>query len=129
MTDLLLFAGALGERVQLVRAASTIDPFSGEPEVSNDWAAAVVVADWPNVVVMPESAGDAPTLDRPNRSVDRLTAYLPYGAQARTTDRLRVVTGLYAGDWLIDDDVPAHLRHPITGWTPASVVNLRRVTG
>lgn len=104
------------------------DPYSGEDSHESDWDHPTVVVAYSGVPVMPTASPDAPTLDRPEYNAASLAAYLPYGAPVTTRHRLRVLSGPYAGTWLVAAR-PEQWEHPITGWEATCCVKISEVTG
>lgn len=112
---------AHGETITRLRAALGVDPYSGE----------AVLLDWDNAAELSiEGCGfdpggsSEPTQDARNAVVTKPTVYAPAGVDVVAGDRIVVRGVTYAVE-----GTPADWRHPMTGWRPGLVINLKGVEG
>ena len=108
-----------GVTVTRLRRQLVPDPYSSEPALG-DWSSASELP-IPGCAVVPVSSDEAPTVDRAQLST-LATIFAPYGTDIQPEDRVRTPDGVV---WSVEGH-PAHWRNAFTGWTPATVINLRR---
>jgi len=110
-----------GETVDILTAASVVDPYSNESEVE-DWdnPTSVSVA---GVAVEPRPSGE-PLQDARNQVTSGFTLYMPTGTPISSRNRVTVrgVTYEVLGE-------PAEWASPFTGWQPGVVVQVERTAG
>lgn len=80
------------------------------------------------VVIYPGVTEERPSLSTPYRLDDEYTAIFPYGDPIRSTDRVEVITGIFAGTYTVHG-TPAHWRTPWSGWEACTEVRLKESTG
>lgn len=119
------FSPALTEVVEVLSPGTVVDPYSSYPVESWD---SPTVREVSGVLVYMGSATEESTARNPDQSFTQLNAILPYGDPITRRDRLRVLTGLYAGTYTVDG-TPAHWRTPWTGWEGGTQVRLSEVSG
>ena len=117
---------AYGDYVEVLSAVMVSSPYSSEP--TPDWTAPSARGIPVPVLVYAAAANDTPTPSAPAMVLDTLVAILPYGDPITRDDRLKVLTGPYAGTYEIDGR-PAHWRTPWSGWEAGCEVHLKEVTG
>ncbi len=110
-----------GETVTRLRGTPVEDPYSGE-ETDLDWSN-------PAALEIPGCAFDPGSSDEPlaqgrNAVITQPRLFVAAGVDVTARDRL-VVRGR---TWQVDGD-PADFRHPMTGWHPGVVINLKAVNG
>lgn len=91
------------ETVTVLRAATVIDPYSGE-SVSSDWDNATET-DLTTLAPAEPRPSNEPVQNARNAVVDGWTIYLPQGSDVVSSDRLRVRGAVYSilgepADWL-----------------------------
>lgn len=99
---------------------------SGEDEPS--WSVPPVETPYAGLIWWPEMSSESPTPDRPLYVMTALVVSFPFGSPVAPGDRVRLLTGPYAGLWEVDGR-PAHWASPYEDWTPGASVRLVEVTG
>lgn len=110
-----------GEIVTRLRGTPAENPYSGEP-TSLDWTS-------PDELDIPGCGFDPGGSEEPlaqgrDAVITQPRIFAPAGVDVAAHDRI-VVRGR---TWQVDGD-PADYRHPMTGWKPGVVINLKAVSG
>lgn len=113
---------AAGETVTRLRATTTANPYSGEPDGDPDWTT-------PSTLAIPgcgfDPGGSIESADaRRDAVTTQPTVYAPSDADITAADRVLVRGVTYEVDGR-----PALWRSPFTGWEPGLVVQLRAYEG
>lgn len=117
--------------VEVLRGVPVDDPYAHGGTSSDrpvDWTAPTTVARYERRPVALESSIEVVTVEAPLTVDQVLTAYLPYSADVREFDRVKIVDGPYAGTYEVDGK-PAYWLNPYNGDTPGCVVRLGKRTG
>lgn len=122
----MIFNPAFTDTVEVLSPTMVSSPYSSE--LTPDWTTPTTRAVPEPVLVYAGTATETPTPSAPYMAVDILTAILPYGDPVKRTDRVKVLTGPYAGTYEVDGR-PAHWRTPWGGWEAGCEVRLKEVTG
>lgn len=119
------FNAALTDTVEILSPALVVDPYSTETTESWSDPTTRTVS---NVLVYMGASNEEPTARNPNQVFTQLTAILPYGDHVTSRDRVRVLTGPYAGLYRVQGK-PAHWRTPWSGWEGGTQVRIEETTG
>jgi hypothetical protein len=110
-----------GETVTRLRAASAVDPYSGESEPTNWATPASLDIDFCAVA----DGGSLEPVEATRNSVESdFDVLAPFGSDVRSDDRL-VIRGLTCEV----QGRPFDWRHPMTGWEPGMVIKAKIVEG
>lgn len=119
-----------GETVEVLRAkpmSSADDPFSNGREIETDpeldWTDPDVIERWDRVPLAMVENVELETAATPLATESTLTAYLPYETKVTFLDRVRVVTGPFAGTYHVEGR-PAYWRNPYHGKAYGCAVRL-----